>query len=143
MPTHQSLAGSSDEELLRRMVDTHADRYGDTFWAFFTTAVAPALPTRPVIIEPLPVLAEIRRVLAPRGIFLLHDWIRQPLAAYLAYRRDDIKETGPDAMRRGFRLFPVHNKYTSDDWRWLLAEAGLALRDHTQLRASHLIFVAG
>src|SRR2546425_9628263 len=62
--------------------------------------------------EPLPVLAEIRRVLAPRGIFLLHDWIRQPLATYLAYRRDVIAETGPDAMRRGFRLFPRHDKHT-------------------------------
>ena len=93
--------------------------------------------------EPLPVLAEIRRVLAPRGIFLLHDWIRQPLANYVAYRRDELKETGPDGMRRAFRLFPVHNKYTPDDWRWLLAEAGLTLRDHTQLRASHQIFVSG
>ena len=218
MPTHQSLAGSSDEELLRRMVDTHADRYGAAFWEFFTSRVGPSLPARPVMIdlgcgpglflcdlgrrypsaslhgydvtpamiahgrqltdvtltlalldvtaqplphaagtvnlvamssvlhvveEPLPVLAEIRRVLAPGGIFLLHDWIRQPLATYLAYRRDEIKETGPDATRRAFRLFPVHNKYTPDDWRWLLAEAGLALRDHTQLRASHQIFVSG
>ncbi len=216
MPTHQSLAGSSDEELLRRMVDTHADRYGDAFWEFFTSRVAPRLPARPVMIdlgcgpglflrdlarrypsaslhgydvtpamiahgrqltgvtltlalhdvttqplphaagtvdlvtmssvlhvldEPLPVLAEIRRVLAPSGIFLLHDWIRQPLQAYLAWRRDELKESGPEALRRGFRLFPVHNKYTPDDWRWLLAEAGLTLRDQTQLRASHQIFV--
>src|SRR3989454_4223148 len=218
MPTHQSLAGSTDEELLRRMVDTHADRYGDTFWAFFTARVAPSLPTRPVIVdlgcgpglllrdlglrypsaslhgyditpamiaygrqlagvkltlelhdvtakplpqaagsvdlvsmssvlhvfdEPLPVLAEIRRVLAPRGIFLLHDWIRQPLATYLAYRRDEIKETGPDAMRRGFRLFPVHNKYTPDDWRLLLAGAGPGPPHHTQLPASHPVFLSG
>ncbi|MBI1726845.1 MAG: methyltransferase domain-containing protein [Candidatus Rokubacteria bacterium] len=34
-----------------------------------------------VVDEPLPVLAEIRRVLAPGGIFLLHDWVRQPLRA--------------------------------------------------------------
>src|SRR2546428_7082975 len=60
--------------------------------------------------EPLPVLAEIRRVLAPRGIFLLHDWIRQPLATYLAYRRDVIGETGPDAMRRGVRPLTLHTK---------------------------------
>ncbi len=199
------------------MVDTHADRYGDTFWAFFTARVAPSLPARPVMIdlgcgpglllralgvrypsaslhgyditpaviaygrqltgvkltlevydvtakplphaagsvdlvamssvlhvfdEPLPMLAEIRRVLAPRGVFLLHDWIRQPLQTYVEFRRDEMKETGPDAMRRAFRLFPVHNKYTPDDWRWLLAEAGLALREHTQLRASHQVFVA-
>ena len=216
MPTHQSLAGSSDEDLLRRMVDTHAERHGDSFWAFFTSRVAPSLPARPVIIdlgcgpglflhdlgqrypsaslhgydvtpamiehgrqltgvtltlavhdvtaqplphgpgtvdlvsmssvlhvldEPLPVLAEIRRVLAPGGIFLLHDWIRQPLETYLAWRRDELKERGPEASRRGFRLFPVHNKYTPEDWRWLLAEAGLAVRDQTQLRSSHQVFV--
>jgi SAM-dependent methyltransferase len=218
MPTHQSLGGASDEELLRRMVETHPDRYGDAFWAFFTTHVAPSLPAKPVMIdvgcgpglllrdlgrrypsaslhgydvtpamvahgqqlagagatmtftvhdittqplphqagsvhlasmsavlhvldEPLPVLAEIRRVLAPGGVFLLNDWIRQPLAAYLAWRRDEMKETGHEASRRAFRLFPVHNKYTPDDWRWLLAEAGLSVRAETQLRAGHQIFV--
>src|SRR5262245_24208924 len=218
MPTHQSLGGASDEDLLRRMVETHADRYGDAFWAFFTAHVAPLLPAGPVMIdvgcgpglllrdlarrypsaslhgydvtpamvahgqqlpgagatmtftlhdiatqplphqagsvhlasmsavlhvldEPLPVLAEIRRVLAPGGVFLLNDWIRQPLPAYLAWRRNEMKETGPEATRRAFRLFPVHNKYTPDDWRWLLAEAGLALRTQTQLRPGHQIFV--
>jgi SAM-dependent methyltransferase len=218
MPTHQSLGGASDEDLLRRMVETHADRYGDAFWAFFTAQVAPSLPAKPVMIdvgcgpglllrdlgrrypsaslhgydvtpamvahgqhltgagatmtftvhdittqplphvagsvhlaimsavlhvldEPLPVLAEIRRVMAPGGVFLLNDWIRQPLQAYLAWRRDEMKETGPEASRRAFRLFPVHNKYTPDDWRWLLAEAGLSLRAQTQLRSGHQIFV--
>src|SRR5207245_1332129 len=43
-----------------------------------------------VVDEPLPVLAEIRRVLTPRGIFLLHDWIRQPLPTYLAWRREQL-----------------------------------------------------
>jgi SAM-dependent methyltransferase len=217
MPTHQSLGGASDEELLRRMVETHADRYGEAYWAFFGAHVAPALPAKPVIIdvgcgpglllrdlglrypsaslhgydvtpamvahgqqlagsamsfnvhdittqplphakgsvhlasmsavlhvldEPLPVLAEIRRTLAPGGLFLLNDWIRQPLRDYLAWRRDVMKETGPDASRRAFRLFPVHNKYTPEDWRWLLGEAGLTLRAETQLRAGHQLFVA-
>jgi SAM-dependent methyltransferase len=94
-----------------------------------------------VLDEPLPVLAEIRRVLAPGGIFPLHDWIRQPLSVYLAWRRNELKEGEPEATRRGFRLFPVHNKYTPDDWRWLLAEAGLTLRDWTQLRSTHQIYV--
>jgi SAM-dependent methyltransferase len=216
MRTHQSLGGSSDEQLLRRMVDTHPERHGDAFWEFFTARVAPSLPPRPVMIdlgcgpglflrdlgarypsaslhgydgtpamidygrqlpgvtltlalhdvttqplphaagtvdlvsmasvlhvidEPLPVLAEIRRVLAPGGIFLLHDWIRRPLPAYLAWRREVMKESGPEALRRGFRLFPIHNKYTPDDWRWLLTEAGLTIRAETQLRPTHRIFV--
>ena len=219
MPTHQSLGGASDEELLQRMVATYPERFGDAFWALFAARIAPDLPSRPVVIdlgcgpglllrdvaerypeatlygydvtpamiaharqlpwrgatpafalhdvaaeplphargsahlvsmssvlhvldEPLPVLAEIRRVLAPGGIFLLVDWIRQPLSAYLAWRRDVLGEADAESLRRGFRLFPAHNKYTTEDWRWLLAEAGLAIRHETQPRDSHRIFVA-
>jgi SAM-dependent methyltransferase len=94
-----------------------------------------------VVDEPLPVLAEIRRVLAPAGIFLLHDWVRQSLSAYLEWRRQTLQEPPGEGQRRGFRLFPVHNKYTSDDWQWLLAEVGFVVRAETQLRASHRIFV--
>lgn len=217
-PTHQSLSGASDEDLLQRMVKTHPERYGPTFWAFFDAHVAPHVGARPVMIdlgcgpglflrdlseryplaalygydvtpamirhgqqlsymsatptlavhdvatqplshgagtvnlvsmssvlhvldEPLPVLAEIRRVLDPEGIFLLHDWIRQPLRSYLAWRRDVLGEGPVEGLRRGFRLFPVHNKYTPEDWQWLLAEAGFAIRTQTQLRPTHTIFV--
>jgi len=91
--------------------------------------------------EPLPTLAEIRRVLASDGVFVLHDWIRQPLSTYLAWRRESLGETEADSLRRGFRLFPAHNKYTTDDWRWLLARAGFAIRYQAQLRPSHQIFV--
>ena len=216
MPTHQSIGGASDDELLQRMVATHSERFGEAYWALFTAHVAPHLPPSPVIIdlgcgpglllrdlgerypaatsygydvtptmiahgralsctgatptfalhdvttqplphaagsvhlvsmssvlhvidEPLLVLAEIRRVLAPGGIFLLHDWIRQPLAAYLAWRRDVL---GESQTGRGFRLFPVHNKYTTEDWRWLCAEVGFTIGHQQQLRASHQIFVA-
>jgi SAM-dependent methyltransferase len=217
MPTHQSLGGTSDQQLLQRMVSTHADRFGATFWELFTKHVAPALPPRPVMVDlgcgpglflrdlgervpaatlhgydvtpamiaygqqlafrgptptfalrdvstqslphdtgavhlvsmssvlhvldaPLPVLSEIRRVLAPDGVFLLHDWIRQPLSTYLAFRREVLGE-GEAEAERGFRLFPVHNKYTADDWRWLLTGAGLAIRHQAQLRDSHQVFV--
>jgi len=217
MPTHQSLSGASDEELLQRMVTTHPERFGQSYWAFFDSSVAPSLSPRPVILdlgcgpglflrdlatrypsatlygydvtlamiaygqqltwagakptlalhdvvtrplphaaatvhlvsmssvlhvfdEPLPVLAEIRRVLTPGGVFLLHDWIRQPLPAYLAWRRDYLGE--PECSPRGFRLFAVHNKYTPEDWQWLLGQAGFAISDRTRLRASHQIFVA-
>lgn len=218
MPTHQSLSGASDEELLQRMVSTHPERFGPTYWELFDAHVAPSLPPRPVMIdlgcgpglflrdlgerypastlhgyditpamlahgqqleyrgakpvlalhdvstqplphgahavnlvsmssvlhvfeEPLPVLAEIRRVLAPAGLFVLHDWIRAPLRTYLAWRRDVLGEREAESRGRGFRLFPVHNKYTPDDWRWLLAEAGLTVRHQAQLRASHQVFV--
>ena len=219
MPTHQSLGGASDEELLQRMVATHAERFDAAFWAFFDARVGRRLPPRPVVVdlgcgpglllrdlgerhpdavlhgydvtpamiaygrqlafkpasvalelhdvvakplplaaasvhlvsmssvlhvfdEPLPTLAEIRRVLAPGGIFLLNDWVRQALSTYIAYRRDVMKESGPEALRRAFRLFPVHSKYTAEDWRWLLGEAGFEILVETELRPSHRIFVA-
>ena len=219
MPTHQSLGGASDEDLLQRMVATYPERFDAAFWAFYDTHVGRRLPPRAVMIdlgcgpglllrdlgerhpdailhgydvtpamitygrrlafkpasvsltvhdvtaeplpladatvtlasmssvlhvfdEPLPTLAEVRRVLAPGAIFLLNDWIRQPLSSYLAWRRDVMKESGPDALRRAFRLFPVHNKYTVEDWRWLLGEAGFEVLAQTELRASHRIFVA-
>jgi SAM-dependent methyltransferase len=219
MPTHQSLSGTSDDDLLQRMVKTHPERYGDAYWKFFDAHVALHLPSRPTMIdlgcgpglflrdlrqrypaatlygydvtpamiahgrqltptgantilavhdvatqplplasgtvhlvamsavlhvidEPWPVLAEIRRVLAAGGIFLLHDWIRQPLETYLAWRRDVMGESEAESQRRGFRLFPVHNKYTPDDWRWLLAKAGFSIRHEAELRPAHRIFVA-
>jgi SAM-dependent methyltransferase len=95
-----------------------------------------------VIDEPLPVLAEIRRVLAPAGLFVLHDWVRQPLKTYLKWRLESMQEEREMGLRRGFRLFGVHNKYTIEDWQWLLGEAGFAIRYQTQLRPTHEMFVA-
>jgi len=218
VPTHQSLGGASDEELLQRMVATHAERFDAAFWTFFDAHAGRRLPPRAVMVdlgcgpglllrdlgerypdavlhgydvtqamiaharqltfkparvtltlhdvvtqplplasatanltsmssvlhvfdEPLPTLAEIRRVLAPGGIFLLNDWVRQPLSTYLDYRRDVLNESGPEALKRAFRLFPAHNKYTVEDWRWLLGEAGFEVLAQTELRASHRIFV--
>lgn len=94
-----------------------------------------------IIDDPLAVLAEIRRVLAPGGIFMLHDWIRQPLQAYLERRRESMGEGETESMRRGFRLFPMHCKYTTEDWQWVLAQAGLEIRYQTQLRPTHQMFV--
>lgn len=91
--------------------------------------------------DPLSVLAEIRRVLAPDGIFFLRDWIRSPLKDYLERRLMNMDEDARLSRQRGFRLFPVHNKYTLEDWEWLLAEGGFHIRSRTQLRPTHQIFV--
>jgi SAM-dependent methyltransferase len=94
-----------------------------------------------VLDEPLPVLADIRRVLVPGGIFMLHDWVRHPLQTYLAWRRERMQEDAETSVQHGFRLFAVHNKYTIEDWQWLLTEAGFTIRYQTQLRPTHQMFV--
>jgi ubiquinone/menaquinone biosynthesis C-methylase UbiE len=91
--------------------------------------------------DPLQVLAEIQRVLAPGAIFFLRDWVRCPLKDYLA-RHQSIWDEAPERSRlHGFRLFPVHNKYTVEDWQWLLEQAGFVIRSMTQLHPTHRIFV--
>src|SRR5437899_5875745 len=51
MPTHQSLGGASDEQLLLRMVTTHSERYVQDYWAAFDAGVAPHLLASPVVID--------------------------------------------------------------------------------------------
>ena len=94
-----------------------------------------------VLDEPLPVLAEIRRVLAPGGLFVLHDWIRMPLPTYLNWRQERQGEDPAVGRQRGFRVFPAHCKYTTEDWQCLLGEAGFVIRHQTQLRPTHQCFV--
>lgn len=93
-----------------------------------------------VLDDPYSVLADIRRVLAPGGLFVLNDWIRAPLDMYLASRTDHSED--PEADRqRWLRLFPVHNKYTTEDWQWLLASNGFQVHQSTQVRPHFRIFV--
>ena len=75
-------------------------------------------------------------------MFLLDDWVRMDLAEYIRTRPRDRDETPDKSRRRWLRLFPIHNKYTVDDWKWLLAEAGFSLVSTVQLRPQSRIFVA-
>jgi SAM-dependent methyltransferase len=93
-----------------------------------------------VLDNPLAVLEEIRRVLMPGGIFFLNDWVRAPLQTYLASRID--QTVSPDvSLGRLFRLFPAHNKYTLDDWHWLLTASGFLCQSSAQLRPHFQVFV--
>jgi hypothetical protein len=64
-----------------------------------------------------------------------------PLQTYLASRQERQEDDPAVSRQRGFRLFPAHCKYTTEDWQWLLDEAGFTIRDQKQLRPTHQFFI--
>ena len=219
MPTHQSLGGASDEDLLQRMVATHPERFDAPFWAFYDTHVGRRLPPRAVMIDlgcgpglllrdlgerhpdailhgydvtPAMITYGRRLAFKPASVSLtVHDVDGRAAAARRCHRESGEHVVGAPRLRRApadpgrdpsrsrarrdlsaerldspaalelsgvatrrhegerarrgqtrLRLFPVHNKYTVEDWRWLLGEAGFEVLAQTELRASHRIFVA-
>jgi SAM-dependent methyltransferase len=91
-----------------------------------------------VLDDPLETCAEILRLLAPNGVFLLSDWIRQPLEKYLEMMMASVPPERAEAMEKAMlRLSVAHNKYTIEDWLWLLDRGGLKVLDHAQIRAGH------
>ena len=91
-----------------------------------------------VLNNPYEVIKEIKRVLSPGGVFLLHDWIRAPLPDYLERMAPDTEDDQKEIIYGGLMgLFTAHNKYTVEDWLWLLKEAGLKVVKHQQLGSPH------
>lgn len=89
-----------------------------------------------VLDDPLMMCEEIRRVLAPDGVFLLQDWVRTPIADYVENMVGDLPpDVAAIARQRMLRLFPTHNKYTVDDWLWLLGEGGFEVLDYRELNS--------
>lgn len=88
--------------------------------------------------QPLNMLGEIHRALKDNGVFLLQDWIRNPLPAYLERMTEGMDEDiKPMATQRFFSLFAVHNKYSIDDWLWLLAQGGFNVEHEEELSSVH------
>lgn len=91
-----------------------------------------------VLNDPIEMCREIRRILADNGIFLLQDWVRMPMPDYLDRMTGDVPEEARElARQRMLRLFPTHNKYTVEDWLWLLGQGGLDVMDYQELNSPH------
>jgi SAM-dependent methyltransferase len=91
-----------------------------------------------VVNNPYEVCNEIRMVLSPDGVFLLQDWIRTPLPDYLERMVPDTEDDRQELVYgRLMALFTVHNKYTLQDWLWLLEKTGFVVTRHQQLGSPH------
>lgn len=70
--------------------------------------------------DPFGFLDDVCRVLAPGGYFLLYDWVRVSMADYIAQRKEEPGDNPPDRYPRALEMFATHNKYTLEDWLWIL-----------------------
>lgn len=77
------------------------------------------------------------RVIGANGRILLYDWIRVPMRDYLALRMVEPGEPKATRYQRALDQFRVHNKYTLDDWRWVIAESGLRVESETSAPHPH------
>ena len=74
--------------------------------------------------NPFAFLRSLRSVMKPKGTFVLYDWVRIPLADYLNRALRDAVADPIAERQRQMKLFAAHNRYTAEDWRWVLGEAG-------------------
>ena len=51
MTTHQQLTGQTDDELLARMIRSHAERYNQVYWDAFDEHARPRLSDAPVVVD--------------------------------------------------------------------------------------------
>lgn len=77
------------------------------------------------------------RVIGANGRILLYDWVRVPMRDYLALRMVEPGEPKATRYQRALEQFRVHNKYTLDDWRWVIAESGLRVEAETSAPHPH------
>ena len=71
------------------------------------------------------------RVLKPDGRIMLFDWFRQPMREYIERRLIEPGEPEATRYERALEQFRIHNKYTLDDWRWVLAQSGMRVEAET------------
>ena len=77
------------------------------------------------------------RVIGANGRILLYDWVRVPMRDYFALRMVEPGEPKATRYQRALDQFRVHNKYTLDDWRWVIAESGLRVEAETSAPHPH------
>ncbi|MEW5757626.1 MAG: class I SAM-dependent methyltransferase [Pseudomonadota bacterium] len=87
--------------------------------------------------QPVRALQEVHRLLKPGGRFCVLDWVRAPLAQYLAAEgREDVfaPQCDTEQLEDVFIHFIEHNRFSSDDLRYLLEHTGFKVLSVTPLR---------
>ena len=89
---------------------------------------------------PVPLLKKIIKSLAEKkGIFLIYDWVRSPLKAYLEFHQSLPMNIDIEKL---YTRFSEHNRYSLEDIEWLLADNGFKINKIEKLTDLHCLFIA-
>jgi SAM-dependent methyltransferase len=92
---------------------------------------------------PLPLMAEVSRTLKPDGFVWIYDWARKPLEEYLNFW--NVEPELPDFpvdRPTAYKLFGLHNRFSREDWRYLLAQAGFKVaREVSRASGQHRLMI--
>lgn len=85
--------------------------------------------------QPLKALHETCRCLRPGGRFFILDWVRAPLAQYLAGRETQVFDPTADTaeLEDIFIHFIEHNRFSRDDLAYMLERTGFRVLENTAL----------
>lgn len=87
--------------------------------------------------NPMLVLRELERVLAPGGVYMLYDWRRQSLEDYVVDRGG----IGQDVDRL-MSVQAYHNRFSVEDWYWILHRAGFEVIGEAHPRSNHVLLAS-
>ena len=88
--------------------------------------------------QPVKAMREVARCLKPGGVLLVHDWVRVPLAQYLAQQEKELRAFDPAASAEElddlFIHFVEHNRFSADDLAYMLEATGFQVKESRLLR---------
>lgn len=87
--------------------------------------------------QPVRALQEMARCLKPGGRFYILDWVRAPLAQYLAASELDVfaQQTSAEQLEDLFVHFIEHNRFSREDLEYLLTHTGFRVLSSEPLKA--------
>jgi len=90
--------------------------------------------------QPVRTLQEMQRCLKPGGIFYVMDWVRAPLAQYLADSELAVfdRQTSVETLEDLFVHFIEHNRFSVDDLAFMLENTGFRVLEKTPLKEGRM-----
>lgn len=89
--------------------------------------------------QPIGLFKAVKHWLKPEGKFILIDMVRQPLDSYMTHNYPNLYASEREELEEAFRQYSEHNRYTSDDLRWMLELCGFEIIGQENIRGGRAV----